>query len=155
MEYLDENNTSLGVKLVFPPGEKCFMSGVKYSLSYHLKCNLNTELEFTAIKKITSCIYEYHFDTKYACPQNFLMPSYWTSKKILFFILFLFTSYCVGFSVMNYRSNPEDGIVKSLPHRMFWREFIENAILGAKIIFNFVKDKIEKLRNRNQQGENI
>lgn len=151
MEYIDDNNINFGVKLTFPPGEKCFMSAISYSLSYHMNCNLNKEIEFTSIKKISSCIYEYHFETKYACSINFITSSIWTSKNVLLIIFFLFTFYCVGFSVMNYRKNPEDGVIKSLPHREFWREFFDNANVGASIIFKFVREKIDKLLARNSQ----
>jgi len=47
---------------------------------------------------------------------------------------------------MNYRRNPDDGVVKSLPHREFWTDFVDNAMLGSRIISRKVREKISNFR---------
>lgn len=135
----------------FPPGEKCFMSTIEYKLTYYLNCDMNKEMEFSSIKKVTSCIYEYHFSTKHACYENFISESSWGPKKILFILIASFLFYCLGFSFMNYRRNPDDGVIKALPHRDFWIEFVDNAMLGSRIISRKVKQKLSQYRS-NQVG---
>lgn len=104
-------------------------------------------MEFTLIKKITSCIYEYHFATKHACYVNFISESAWGPKKILLILVATFIIYCIGFSYMNYKNNPDDGIIKALPHRDFWVEFIDNAMLGSRIISRTVREKLSNFRS--------
>ena len=127
------------------------MSAIEYKLTYYLNCDINKEMEFTAIKKVTSCIYEYYFATKHACIENFISESFWSSKKILFVLAASFLFYCFGFSFMNYRRNPDDGVVKALPHREFWVEFADNAMVGSRIISRKFKEKLSQYRS-NQVG---
>ena len=57
-------------------------------------------------------------------------------------MLIVFTFYIFGLTFMNYRKNPEDGFIKSLPHRSFWGGVCQNTLYGFEISFNFIKKKI-------------
>ncbi len=111
------------------------MSTIEYKLSYIIYCDLTEEIRFKTIRKISTCIYEYHFVSKHACYSNFIKDSSFSSKKILFFLIVIFSIYCIGFLVMNYRNNPDDGLIKALPHRNFWNEFLENTSKGARLTY--------------------
>jgi hypothetical protein len=113
-------------------------------VTYIMRCDMNKEIEFESIVKRQSCSYDFYFATKWACQSNFISHgSNFNSKNILIYLIIIFSMYCVGFSFMNYRNNPEDGLLKSLPHREFWRDFIENAGLGAGIIVKKIKEAIK------------
>ena len=98
-------------------------------------CDLTEEIKFKTIRKVSTCIYEYHFLSKHACYSNFIKESNFSSKKILFFLIAIFSLYCIGFSAMNYRNNPDDGVIKALPHRDFWSEFYENTLVGGRLTY--------------------
>ena len=104
---------------------------------------MNTEIEVESILKLQSCAFEYHFKTKYGCPETFVRNESFGSKQILIWFVVLFSLYCVGFSVMNYRSNPEDGLMKAFPHRDFWLEFFDNAAHGVKVVVRVAKSKLK------------
>lgn len=143
LEYIDNNIKSKGVKLVFSGGDRCYLGSSNYEMSYVMKCDVNKEIEFETIYKLQSCKYEYHFNTKYACPNNFSSShTLFNSKAILFYLIILFSVYCVGFSYKNYRENPEDGVLKAFPHREFWSDFFENARIGVKIIVRSIKNRL-------------
>jgi hypothetical protein len=142
LDYIDTANPSKGVKLIFPPGDRCNFSGAPFQLSYVLNCDESKEIDFNTILKLGTCNYEYHFYTKYGCQSNFQRTdSNFTSKKILFIIILTFSLYCIGFSYINFKNNPEDGLMKALPHRDFWLEFLENTQLGANVIYKYVKNR--------------
>ena len=163
-EFIDIQNKNTGIKLIFPPGEKCFMSTFEYKLTYLIYCDMSEEIRFKTIRKVSTCIYEYHFLSKHACYVNFNKDSAFSSKKILFYLIGIFSFYCIGFSFMNYKNNPDDGIIKALPHRDFWREFLENVRIGASIfkenslrisrnVSRKIKDKYDFYKgNNNSEG---
>lgn len=137
------------------------MSTIEYKLSYNLYCDMTEEIRFKTIRKISTCIYEYHFLTKHACYANFIHESSFSSKKILFFLILVFSIYCVGFSILNYRNNPDDGLIKALPHRNFWSEFYENVVIGARLTSEKaiyvaqnlsvkIREKIDQIKGNNQ-----
>jgi hypothetical protein len=139
------------------------MSTQEYKLTYLLYCDQSEEIRFKTIRKVSTCIYEYHFLTKRACYSNFTTSSAFSSKVILFYLTIIFSVYCLGFSVMNYRNNPDDGLIKSLPHRNFWIEFIENVKVGAsltlvkfkyfsEIIITKLKEKYDYYKGNNNTG---
>lgn len=138
--------------MVFPEGEKCYLGHGNYQLIYLLKCDPNHELLFDTVRKISNCEIEYNFFTKYSCLHFSYKSSFSlfssnsessvTSKGILITIIIIFTIYIVVFSFLNYRKNPEDGLIKSLPHRYFWSSIFDNALHGCEITFNFFKSKI-------------
>lgn len=122
---------------------------------------MTEEIRFKTIRKISTCIYEYHFLTRHACYSTFIKESSFSSKNILFVLIAIFSLYCIGFSAMNYRKNPDDGIIKALPHRNFWSEFYENVTIGARLSYEKlsyyiqilsikIKEKINKFRGNDQ-----
>lgn len=143
MEYIDPINPSTGVKITLPPGDKCYFGGGSYTVSYLLFCDLIHDIDFDTIIKSQTCNFEYHFRTKYACPQAFIKSEVFGSKSILLGLIFIISFYCIGFSFLNYRSNPEDGLMKAMPHREFWMEFFDNALHGVKVIVRYAKNKIK------------
>ncbi len=146
IDYIDQNIKNAGIKITFPLGERCYFGQGDYMLSYNLKCDPTKEVELHTILKIQNCNYEFEFNTKYAC-QSYIEDtnySHFNSKKILIYFISLFFFYCIGFSFLNYKNNPEDGLMKSLPHREFWAEFFENVILGVRVLGNFLHDKLTR-----------
>jgi hypothetical protein len=144
LDYIDSANPLKGLKLIFPPGDRCSFSGSPFQLSYVLNCDESKEIDFNTILKLGACNYEYHFYTKYGCQSNFIRAdSNFTSKKILFMIFLSFCLYCIGFSYKNFKNNPEDGLMKALPHRDFWLEFFENTQIGANLIYKYVKSRVK------------
>jgi len=149
---------SLGIKLIFPQGPKC-NAVAYYKLTYLLKCDpTNTGIHLEIIKKNSNCDIVFEFLTKYTClsfAYNGNFSGFDTSgngvqatavegvsyQTILFWILLIFIIYLISFSIYNYRSNPEDGVIKSLPHREFWSAFFFNTIYGCEITYNYIKLK--------------
>jgi hypothetical protein len=143
MEYIDPRTPSLGVKIAMPPGDKCYFGGGSYQLTYFLTCDPNYEMNFDTIIKLQTCNFEYHFKTKFGCPETFVKSEAFGSKSILVGLIFIFSFYCIGFSFLNYRSNPEDGLMKAMPHREFWMEFIDNAMHGVRVMGKFARNKLK------------
>lgn len=131
------------MKLSFPPGDMCFFGGGKFNLVYILECDTTVDSQLFSVTKKQMCDYEFKFKTKMACQTNFEKSSSFSSKGILFALIALFSVYCLGFFLKNYRENPEDGVMKALPHREFWSNFIENANYGLRIILRFAKNKLK------------
>ena len=100
-------------------------------------------MDFQTIMKLQTCNYEYHFKSKYGCQNSFIKGNIINSTIILFLFVVLFSLYCIGFSFLNYRNNPEDGLMKAFPHREFWGTFFDNAIHGVKVITKLVKAKLK------------
>ena len=127
----------------FSPGDNCYLGGGLHEINYIMRCDMNKEIDFETMVKRQNCSYDFHFGTKWACPSNFLSSgSHFNSKSILIYLIIIFCVYCVGFSFKNYRNNPEDGLLKALPHREFWADFIDNAKLGVNLIVKKVKETI-------------
>jgi hypothetical protein len=144
IDHLEHVSQNKGIKLTFPPGERCFMGNSGYQLTYLLKCDMSKELEFETIVKSATCNYEYHFNSKYGCSDTFIHPGSWySSKRILLYLVIMLCLYCAGFSFLNYKLNPEDGMVKAFPHREFWKTFFDDAISGAKIVYSKAREKIK------------
>ena len=89
---MDPDNKNVGIKLLFPPGEK-FGTTMEYKLTYNLYCDLTEEIRLKTVKKIATCVYEYHFLTKHACYSNFIKESSLSSKTILFYLISIFSLY--------------------------------------------------------------
>jgi len=142
MDYIDRSVPNKGVKIIIPGGDRCYVATSQYTVEYVMKCDMNKEIEFETIVKKQYCGFEYHFASKYACPAYFIQESSINSKKILFFLIIIFTLYCIGFSYKNYRENPEDGILKAFPHREFWGNFIDDARHGANVVVRNIQEKI-------------
>ena len=145
-DYIDEHIKNTGIKLSFTMGERCYFGQGDYNLSYQLKCDPTKEAELLTITKIQNCHFEFQFNTRYAC-QSYIEAnnsSLFNSKKILIYFIALFCFYCVGFSYLNYKNNPEDGLMKAMPHREFWAEFFENVLLGVRVLGKFLHDKLTR-----------
>lgn len=140
-DYYDNDIKTNGIKLTFQSGERCMNSyNSQYILTYTIKCDPNEEGKLETVKKVNICGYDYVFSSKYGCPIGSISSSF--SKTILFYLFIAFSLYVCFFTYINYKENPEDGLIKALPHRIFWREFIETAYFGAIIIYDFIKGKI-------------
>lgn len=148
-----------GLKLTFPEGERCYLGKGNYQLSYLLKCDPQQELQFDTVRKEGVCIIEFNFFTKYACLHfsykssssifSSSGDSILTSKNILLTLVIVSILYVIVFTFINYRKNPEDGIIKSLPHRSFWSSFFDNSLYGYEICRNLLN------RNKNHNQDNI
>jgi hypothetical protein len=143
LQYIDDTSPSKGLKMSLPPGDLCFFGGGKFNLVYLLECDTTVDAQLISVTKKQLCDYEFKFKTKSACQANFEKASSLSSKGILLALIVLFSVYCLGFFLKNYRENPEDGVMKALPHREFWSNFIENASYGCKTILKFAKNKLK------------
>lgn len=142
-EYLDNDIKTNGIRLSFESGERCISSfGQQFSLNYTIKCDPSQISKLETVRKVTACNYDFVFSSKYGCPTSFISSNS-NSKSILFYLSLVFCIYLVGFTYINYRNNPEDGLVKALPHRDFWREFAEYAVDGYRFSLDFTKSKVE------------
>lgn len=162
ISYMEHGMKSLGLKMTFNNPPKCISYPGNYKITYLLKCNPNgTGIILEVVKKISSCEFVYEFLTKYSClnyayngdsssnengnngviitPINNTSMSY---QSLLFWIFFIFLTYLLSFTIYNYRKNPEDGLIKSLPHREFWSAYFSNSLYGFKITYYFIKSKI-------------
>ena len=145
-EYIDPLIKSKGIKLSFPEGDKCYLGVGNHKLTYILSCDKNIEVQFERIEKVTTCTIEYHFMTKYACLE-FAISSSWNylnSKTILAIMVVLIAWYFIGFTYYNMKSNPDEGLIKNLPHREFWSNFCEYASLGISTTLSFINSKLSK-----------
>ena len=152
VDYMDSLLKIQGLKLTFTEGEKCYLGNGNYQLTYLLKCDPNQEIKFDTVWKINTCHMEYSFFTKYACVHFAYKSSFsifsgssdsmFSSKNFVFTLLIIFILYTIGFTYLNYKKNPEDGLIKSLPHRSFWSNLFNNAIFGCEITLNFIKSKL-------------
>lgn len=152
VSYLDSLIKTQGLKMIFPAGERCYLGHGNYQLVYLLKCDPNHELMFDTVRKISNCEIEFNFFTKYSCLHFSYKSSFSifsstgessiTPKGILITMIIVFSIYLTVFSFLNYRKNPEDGLIKSLPHRSFWSSILENALHGCDVTINFFRSKI-------------
>ena len=164
--YMESFMKTLGVKLTFPEGQKCHFGSGNYRISYLLKCDPNTNgISLEILKRVSRCELVFEFLTKFSCInyayngttspiptnstnssalQNDTSISYSTLISWFFGLLFV---YAVGFSIYNYRTNPEDGVIKSLPHREFWSSFARNTKYGCEISYNYIKQKCNNNEN--------
>ncbi len=159
LDKIDPITGMSGYKITLPPGDKCYISSKTYDVKYKLICDPHRELEFTNVTHPTGCSYEFVFITKHACPgvtftnnNNNNNDNSYTSRGILFIIIIGFVVYCAGFSYMNYKKSPEDGLFKSLPHRDFWREFFYDANVGARVLFDKSKDALNSVVKGNDDS---
>lgn len=136
----------LDLKLTFDQGDKCFFARDSYfHLDYVFKCSPGKEIEFSNVEQSAGCSYHLIFFTKYACA-DILPPGgsggniFTSSKTILLILVFLFGVYLTGFTYKNYKENPEDGVIKALPHRDFWKEFFINTRAGVNFVYNKMKN---------------
>lgn len=144
---------SKGIKLQFPEGEKCYLGVGNHKLVYILNCEKNVEVQFERIEKISTCVIEYYFNTKYAC-QEFAVNNDSNniavdSKMLLMVLGVVFTIYCIGFTFVNMRNYPEEGLIKNLPHREFWSNLFEYSIHGCSVSSNLIMSKIFKIKPNN------
>jgi hypothetical protein len=151
VSYLDSLIKTQGLKLVFPDGDKCYLGTGNYKLIYMMKCDPNQDLVFDTVRKISTCEIEYNFFSKYACihfsyKNSFSIfssngDSVFSSKNIVIWILILLIFYLIIFTYLNYKKNPEDGLVKSLPHREFWTNCFSNFFYGWEVTITYLKTK--------------
>lgn len=87
------------------------------------------------------CSYDFIFTSKFACPIG--SKSSGSSTTILFYIIIAFLLYLSVFTYLNYKENPEDGIIKAFPHKEFWAEFIDSVKVGINLSAEFTRQKIE------------
>jgi hypothetical protein len=59
----------------------------------------------------------------------------------LLILIVIFSFYCIGCTILNFRSNPEDGMIKALPNREFWTEFFVNVRAGINIAYKHIKTR--------------
>lgn len=146
-EYIDPMLKGKGIKLTFPDGDKCYLGFGSQKLTYMLNCDKNVDVQFERIEKVTTCIINYHFNTKYACPEFAVNPSSlpnYSPKDILLGLFIISLIYLIGFSYYNNRNNPEDGWIKNLPHREFWSSFFENVGYGMSSSYNKIRSCFSK-----------
>ena len=144
-EYIDSMIKSKGIKLHCPEGDRCYLGVGNHKLSYVIGCDKNIELQFERIEKLTTCMIEYHFISKYACIEfavtaNSMLSL--NSKTILAVIIISFSWYCIAFTYCNMKNNPEDGFMKNLPHREFWSNFFDYISHGFTTSVNYIKSKV-------------
>jgi hypothetical protein len=146
-EYIDQIVKAKGIRLTFPDGDKCYLGFGSQKLTYILNCDKMVDVQFERIEKVTTCIVNYHFNTKYACPEFAVSPASsfkYSPVDILLGLVILFLIYLVGFTYSNYKNNPEDGLIKNLPHRDFWSNFFENISFGMSSSFNYIRSLFSK-----------
>lgn len=159
VEFYDVNSKTKGIKILLPKGEKCYFGYNSYfQVSYSIICNSSlNESRLVNINKNNSCNYEYIFQSKYGCPvdnivndtsKSILNTIYNTPKNILMYLSLGLIVYIFVFGYLNYKQNPEDGIMKAFPHRNFWREYVENIRCGINICYNkailIIKSLVQK-----------
>jgi hypothetical protein len=146
-DYIDTVDKSKGVKLNLPEGGVCAMDPNKfYKVYYQVNCDLGVEGEFTNVVKLDDCTYEYHFTSKHGCytKHTQYLLTFTSMTTYIIVVSFLMVIYCIGFMVLNYRTNPEDGIIKALPNRPFWTKLIEKSEDSITGLYNLVKRKQNK-----------
>ena len=133
----DENVLSLE----FKEGDKCFInSRENFHVEYIVKCSHTRIIELTNVEQSAGCYYKLYFNTQFACPEYVTGGiSFKSSKTILCFIVIMFTLYLATFTYKNYKQAPEDGVIKALPHREFWREFFSDVRRGVNVSYETVK----------------
>jgi len=138
---------------VLPPGQSCvFKKNAKWQVTYILNCDENEEAKFTTFS-VNLCKVNFVFNTKYGCESNAKLNDneqqygFFNSIKIIFLFLFLFVVYCIVFSYLNYQNNPEDGIIKAIPNRTFWKCFCESVARGFSYTYELIKTTIKKCIN--------
>ena len=159
ISYIDSIIKTLGVKLTLPSGEKCYVGKGFHTVVYNMKCDLNEELKFISADKINTCSVEYHFTSKYACQMagfrfsfSFISDgSLFTPKNILITFSSILFFYFVLFTYLNYKRNPEDGLIKSFPHREFWSNFMSSISEGCNTTYRYLKEKISGRSHENEQ----
>ena len=130
-EYYLKDNPNSGLKLNFGiPGSGCASSFDKMNyLIYSIKCDYTKEITFEDVNKIDICKYEFVFSSKYACP----ISSSITSYSILKFMLIVGLIYIIVFTYINFKNNPEDGLMKAFPNREFLGYFFECVVEGFRV----------------------
>lgn len=150
MTYIDSVIKTIGVKINLPDGEKCYVGKGNHKVTYIMKCDASETLKFVKADKINACTVEYEFLSKTACQLGWFRFSFSftsdgsliTPKNILITCGFGLFLYFVLFTYYNYKRNPEDGLVKALPNREFWSEFVTNVGEGFSVTCNYFKRKI-------------
>jgi len=153
--YLDKDIKTNGVKLAFQTGERCVNSyNSEYSVNYTIKCDPNSygSGKLETVRKLGTCSYDFVFSSKYGCPLASSSAGS-ASVSILFYLSLIFSTYLVIFTYKNYKENPEDGVVKALPHREYWREFFEYAVIGYHFSHDFAKEKINYYYERYKERQ--
>lgn len=146
-EYLNHDNKSSGIKLTFGQGEKCYLGfNSYYQVIYTLKCNPYAETKLETVNKLSTCTFEYVFESKHGCATS--SGGSFGSKTILMYLIIAMSCYLMLFSYLNFKQNPEDGLMKAIPHRAFWREYLECMGHGANKSVEFVKEKTEYYVNK-------
>ena len=115
-----------------------------------MKCDENEDIKFVSADKVNACTVEYHFNSKYACQSSGIKlgfsfvsdGSMFTPKNILITSGLIMFFYFILFTYFNYKRNPEDGLIKSLPNREFWSNFFENISVGCNATSNCFKAKL-------------
>lgn len=145
VKYIDDSDKSHGIRMVFKSkGGSCINSfQTLNSLVYSLKCDPNAEdVNLTSMLKINNCSYEFIFTTKNACVYgNSYLFIFASAKTILMVIVLALSFYLVCFTYLNLRNNPDDGVLKSIPNREFWIEFIECVGIGVRVTINRITGK--------------
>jgi hypothetical protein len=146
-DFMDKDNKSKGLKLDVPEGGVCNMNRDRfYKVTYHLMCDLAVEGVFNNVVKADDCTYEFYFLSKYGCYSTYYKnQSYLTTYVINVMILScILGAYCIGYMMFNYRKNPEDGLVKALPHRSFWTNWISKGSDSLDWLYQVVRRKNNK-----------
>lgn len=138
IDYLNPEIKTNGIKLIFNAGDKCYMGyAANYQVTYSIKCNPYVEDHLESVNKISPCSYDFIFESKHGCA----VTADENSKVILTYISLGLILYILVFSYLNYKENPEDGLMKALPHREFWRSFFGNSVEGFKFTTMFIREK--------------
>lgn len=151
VEYADPQAKGNGIKLNFVSGDKCYIEhNSNYQVSYSIKCNPNIlGGELKAVNQLMNCNYEFVFESQYGCA----IIAEGTSITILFNLVLVIICYLILFTYMKYKENPEDGILKALPHKEFWLNFFSNSYLGFQITLNFISYVLGRLISKDKANE--
>lgn len=150
IEYINNDNKGEGVKLNFVQGDRCYQAGYFssnsvaefYNTSYILRCNPSADsTKLVNVNKITSCKYEFLFESKNVCLAG---ESGMNSKMILVYLLLCFMVYVGVFGYRNYKQNQEEGIISAFPHKDFWIDVL--ALTKEGVNFTYIKIN-EKIRS--------
>lgn len=142
-DYIDSEIPNNGLKLIFKnTGTACTgNNNTNNSLIYTIKCDQNIDTVIESVRKINNCSYDIVFVSKYGCPSSNIFSKYFKPITYLYYIFIIFFIYITLFTYINFKRNPEDGLIKSFPHRDFWRNFFTYSVEGFKVSASFFKKK--------------
>jgi hypothetical protein len=143
VDYVNLENISTCLKLNLPEGGVCNMNPNKfYKVYYIIMCDLAEEGNFNDIIQKDDCTYEYYFSSKYGCYNtNYHDQPYADYVMYIIVLSFVFSAYCIGYLILNYKTNLEDGLIKALPHTSFWSSKVTRLIIFIDWLYEIVKKR--------------